>query len=81
MLRIFLCLPRVVSHFLTRANAQLENHRFLKGKYHANLLSFQNPKMFACQQKQKKKNVKFIINCHPSAIQLSISASGHAETE
>ena len=24
----------------------------LKGKYHANLLSFQNPKMFVCQQKQ-----------------------------
>ena len=25
----------------------------LKGKYHANLLSFQNPKMFVCQQKQR----------------------------
>ena len=26
---------------------------YLKGKYHANLLSFQNPKMFVCQQKQR----------------------------
>ena len=26
----------------------------LKGKYHANLRSFQNPKMFVCQQKQRK---------------------------
>ena len=26
----------------------------LKGKYHANLLSFQNPKMFVCQQKKTK---------------------------
>ena len=25
----------------------------LKGKYHANLMSFQNPKMFVCQQKHK----------------------------
>ena len=25
----------------------------LKGKYHENLLSFQNPKMFDCQQKQQ----------------------------
>ena len=25
----------------------------LKGKYHENLLSFQNPKMFVCQQKQR----------------------------
>ena len=25
----------------------------LKGKYHANLMSFQNPKMFVCQQKQR----------------------------
>ena len=25
----------------------------LKGKYHENLLSFQNPKMFDCQQKQR----------------------------
>ena len=24
-----------------------------KGKYHENLLSFQNPKMFVCQQKQR----------------------------
>ena len=27
-------------------------HQNLKGKYHENLLSFQNPKMFDCQQKQ-----------------------------
>ena len=39
----------------------LEIHEFeqgmkeccIKGKYYANLLSFQNPKMFVCQQKQK----------------------------
>ena len=27
----------------------------LKGKYHANLMSFPNPKMFVCQQKQTNK--------------------------
>ena len=27
----------------------------LKGKYHANLLSFQNPKMFVCQEETKKQ--------------------------
>ena len=25
----------------------------LRGKYHANLLSFHNPKLFVCQQKQR----------------------------
>ena len=61
----------------------LEIHKFelglkeccLKGKYHANLLSFQNPKMFVCQQKQRN-------NCQvrPSAIKLSISASGQRQS-
>ena len=45
---------------------------FLKGKYHANLLSFQNPKMFVCQQKQQYKL--------SSAIKLSISASGQTRS-
>ena len=31
----------------------LRSKRFVKGKYHANLLSFQNQKMFVCQQKQR----------------------------
>ena len=39
----------------------LEKHEFelgmkeccIKWKYYANLLSFQNPKMFVCQQKQR----------------------------
>ena len=51
----------------------------LKGKYHANLLSFQNPKMFACQQKQRN-NCKFVINYHSSEIKLSISASGQRQS-
>ena len=56
-------------------------HSCLKGKYHANLLSFQNPKMFVCQQKQQNNNfVKFVINYHPSAIKLSISASGQRQS-
>ena len=51
----------------------------LKGKYHQNLLSFQNPKMFDCQQKQRII-VKFVKNYHPSAIKLSISASGQRQS-
>ena len=46
-----------------------------KGKYHANLLSFQNPKMFVCQQKQKYNCLVF-----SSAITLSISASGQRQS-
>ena len=52
----------------------------LKGKYHANLLSFQNPKMLACQQKKKETIVKFVINYHPRAIKLLISASGRRQS-
>ena len=49
----------------------------LKGKYHANLLSFQNPKMFVCQQKQRNNcQVCYTCKLPPSAIKLSISASG-----
>ena len=32
----------------------------LKGKYHANLMSFQNPKMFVCHHKQK---IIIIVYC------------------
>ena len=54
---------------------------YLEGKYHANLLSFQNPKMFVCKQKQRNDNiVKFAINYHPSAIKLSVSASGQRQS-
>ena len=40
------------------AKRKLDNRSYddfcrLKGKYHANLMSFQNPKTFVCQQKQK----------------------------
>ena len=53
---------------------------FLKRKYHASLMSFQNPKMFACQQNQKKQLSSFVINYHPSAIKLSTSASGQRQS-
>ena len=34
----------------------------LKGKYQANLISFQNPKMFVCQKQSKLSS--FVINYH-----------------
>ena len=39
----------------------------LKGKYHANLLSFQNPKMFVCQQKQRN-NCQVCYKLSPQCI-------------
>ena len=54
--------------------------KLLKRKYHANLLSFQNPKMFVCQQKQQNNIVKFVINYHLSAIKPSISVSGQRQS-
>ena len=33
---------------------------YLKGKYHENSMSFQNPKMFVCQQKQKYNCLVFL---------------------
>ena len=51
-------------------------HHALKGKYHANLMSFQNPKMYVYQQKQKKLLPNFVIIYNLSAVKLSISASG-----
>ena len=50
----------------------------LKGKYHANLLSFQNPEMFV--SRKNEMIVKFVINYHPSAIKLPISASGQRQS-
>ena len=50
----------------------------LKGKYHANLLSFQNPKIFV--SRNKEIIVKFVINYHPSAIKPLISASGQRQS-
>ena len=47
----------------------------LKGKYHANLLSFQNPKNVCLSAE-----VKFVLNYHPSAIKLSICASGQRQS-
>ena len=46
----------------------------LKRKYHANLLSFQNPKNVSVSR-NNEIIVKFVINYHPSTIKLSISAS------
>ena len=37
----------VIHHTCSRAK------QFLKGKYHENLMSFENPKTFVCQQKQE----------------------------
>ena len=39
-----------------------------------NLMSFQNPKMFVCQQKQKIILSSFVLNYDSIAIKLSISA-------
>ena len=44
----------------------------VKGKYHANLLSFQN-------QKCSSAETMFVINYYPSAIKLLISASGQRQ--
>ena len=51
----------------------------LKGKYHANLLSFQTQKCLSVSR-NKEVIVKFVINYHPSAIKLSISASGQKQS-
>ena len=51
----------------------------LKGKYHAILLSFQNPKCLSVNR-NKEIIVKFVINYHPSAIKLLISASGQRQS-
>ena len=51
----------------------------LKGKSHANLLPFQNPKCLSVSKKNKII-VKFVINYHLSAIKLSISASGQRQS-
>ena len=53
----------------------------LKGKYFANLMSFQNPKMFVCQLKQNHNLSNFVINYHPSPIKLSIRASGQKQSK
>ena len=50
----------------------------LKGKYHPNLLSFQNPKCLSISR-NNKIIVKFVINYHPSGIKLSISASSQRQ--
>ena len=46
------------------------------GKYHANLMSFQNRKNVCLSTETKKKLSSFVINYHSSAIKLSISATG-----
>ena len=51
----------------------------LKGKYHTNLMPFQNPKMFVCQQKKNGCLVLLQIFT-PSAIKLLISASGQRQS-
>ena len=35
------------------AQKKVKNWFCLKGKYHENLMSFENPKTFVCQQKQE----------------------------
>ena len=54
--------------------------KILKGKYHANLLSFQNPKMFVCQQKQRN-NCQVCYKLSPQYnIKLSFSASSQRQS-
>ena len=43
-----------------------------------NLMSFQNPKVFV--NRNKKQLSSFVINYRPSAIQLSIIASGQGQS-
>ena len=50
----------------------------LKAKYHANLLSFQNPGLSV--SRNNEIIVKFVINYHPSVIKLLISASGQRQS-
>ena len=47
----------------------------LKGKYHANCSHFKTQKCLSVSR-NNKIIVKFVINYHPSAIKLSIRASG-----
>ena len=51
----------------------------LKGKYHANLMSFQKPTKMFSVNRNKKQSSSFVLNYHPSAIKLSISASGQIQ--
>ena len=53
--------------------------QFLKGKYNANFLSFQNPRMLVFQQKQRN-NCQICYKLSPSTIKLSISASGQRQS-
>ena len=54
--------------------------RELKGKYRANLLPF--PKTQKCLSVSRNNEiiVKFVLNYHPSAIKLSIIASGQRQS-
>ena len=57
----------------------------LKGKYHKNLMSFENPKTFVCQQEQENNNKllllsSFVINYHPSETKLLITASSQRQS-
>ena len=46
-------LPENHALLTVRTYSSLKANTTFRGKYHANLLSFQNPKMFVCQQKQR----------------------------
>ena len=45
----------------------------LKGKCHANLLSFQKPQKCLSVSRNNKIIVKFVISYHPSAIEPAVS--------
>ena len=55
---------------------------YLKGKYHANLMLCQNPKKVCLRLSIETKKLlsSFAINYYPSAIKLSISASGQRQS-
>ena len=57
----------------------MEGIHSLKEKYHENLMSLQNQKKNVCPTTTKKLS-SFVINYHPSAIKLSISASGQRQS-
>ena len=52
----------------------------LKGKYHINICCHFKTHKCLSVNRNNEKVVKFVINHHPSAIKLSISASGQRES-
>ena len=52
----------------------------IKEKYHVNMISFKNAKMFVYQQRQKKWS-GLVINYHPCTTRPLISASGQRQSK